>query len=88
MTIQDGFQKIFDNAFSRCSFSIDSTSNICELNDFDFNLCRTVFIDEMISFFVKEYNTDLLTMYLQFMEKCSNKILEHFNKLSANEEIL
>lgn len=71
MTIEKGFEKIFEKSFNLVDSDLFGIEQLSDLKDFNSDLFRTNFILEMIRFFMKEYEVDLMPMYLKYMSKCT-----------------
>lgn len=84
MTIEEGFERIFENAF----FIMDSKIKDCEsfkeinlLGDcFDHN-----FIHELINWFAENYNVDILGIYHDYLKKCYDSFIDRINQFIAED---
>lgn len=84
MTIQEGFERIFNNAFYIMDSNIQDCTTYTELNELD-NEVDHNFIHELINWFAVNYNTDILGLYSDYCKKCANAFIDKVNQFIAED---
>lgn len=86
MTMQDAFTEIFSNAFQRVDNNInfsETLNQLAQIKDCDYS---TSFILELMKFFEKKYNQDILSMFSDYINKCNKSWVSRFSQLCESEE--
>lgn len=81
MTMIKAFEKIFDKSFNAVDSDLFGTDDLLELRKFNNDLYRTELISEIIKFFIKEYDVDLMPMYKDYMNKCERVVINKFSDI-------
>lgn len=77
MTIEEGFKRIFENAFTDVNSEIKDCKHIISLNVIE-DLIDYCFIIAMINWFDTNYGYDVLDMYFDYRKKCYNSVNDRF----------
>lgn len=88
MTISEGFERIFNNAFSIIDMDFKDCKSYAELLAYEKTIDHN-FIHELINWFAIHYNTDLLGFYQDYIKKCNSsfndKVTDFINEDFNND---